>query len=119
MHGFNHPKPIAVAALAHQLCRVRFDTTLPPLEELVGVLPDPLASGVIWPVHRPIALRLGVPATNVVKVNDTYVQWEDFVHGCYKGWALNGLTSETATTSAPVSPSSRHTLLTLAGRSTS
>ncbi|MEI6374832.1 MAG: WcbI family polysaccharide biosynthesis putative acetyltransferase [Actinomycetes bacterium] len=109
MHGLNHPRPLAVAALAEQVCRDRLGLKPRPAHTVEGVLYDALATSVIWPVHEPVAARLGVPAVEVVKINGRFIPWTEFVVGCYTDWSERGVSTD-----ASVLPSlSQHELNTL------
>lgn len=86
MHGINHPKPVAIAALAEQVCRDRLGIQTRGVDAVEPTLFDALGSSVIWPLHAPIAARLGLPAFEAVKISGEYVLWQRFVEECFRAW---------------------------------
>jgi hypothetical protein len=92
MHGINHPKPIAIAALAQQVLSQHLQQRPLDLESALGYLPDRLGSNVIWPVHGAIASQLSVAPMERLKVHDTFIEWRDFAEDCYHYWTTLNLT---------------------------
>ena len=91
MHGWIHPRPIAVAALAQQL--VERDFAPPAMSAVVAerYMVDPRAD-YVWPVYPDIALALGVEGSTLFKSGGQVDDFDRFSRKCYDAWKARGLT---------------------------
>jgi len=94
MNGINHPKPIAIAAIAYQIARDRLGVEAMSVEASQSYLVDRLVTSSVWPVQAPIANIFGVKPSHLVKVGDRFLRWTEFAQQCYAYWTQLGIESD-------------------------
>ena len=91
MHGWIHPRSIAVAALAHQLVGRDFAPAAMSAAVAERYMNDPWTN-YVWPVYPEIALALGVEGSSLFKCGEQVDDFDSFTDKCYDAWKARGLT---------------------------